>query len=230
MRALRRAGAVLFVKTAVPTSMLMGETTSNIIGGATLNPRNRLLSAGGASGGEGALLACRGSPAGWGSDIAGSVRIPAAFNGLCGLRPSYGRVPGDGLATSLPGLPVAQSVVGPMGVEVEGLVGAMRWVLGEEGGGLWREACEVVDLPWREGVWRSARARVCREGEADGKLVFAVMGCDGEVRPHPPVRRAVGVVVRALRARGYEVRPSGDSSWNGGMRNEDVGQGGECVR
>lgn len=224
MRALRRAGAVLFVKTAVPTSMLMGETTSNI-GGATRNPRNRLLSAGGASGGEGALLACRGSPAGWGSDIAGSVRIPAAFNGLCGLRPSYGRVPGDGLATSLPGLPVAQSVVGPMGVEVEGVVGAMRWVLGEEGGGLWREACEVVDLPWREGVWRSARARVCREGQVDGTLVFAVMGCDGEVRPHPPVRRAVGVVVRALRARGYEVRPSGDSSWNG-----DVGQGGERVR
>ncbi|KAK7703336.1 hypothetical protein SLS57_010985 [Botryosphaeria dothidea] len=87
VRALRRAGAVLFVKTAVPTSMLMGETTSNIIGGATLNPRNRLLSAGGASGGEGALLACRGSPAGWGSDIAGSVRIPAAFNGLA----SWGR-------------------------------------------------------------------------------------------------------------------------------------------
>jgi amidase len=78
---LRQAGAIIFVKTNVPMSMLIGETTNNIVG-STLNPYNRALQVGGASGGEGAPLALRGSPFGWGADIAGSIRIPASFNNL----------------------------------------------------------------------------------------------------------------------------------------------------
>jgi amidase len=72
---LTQGGAVLFVKTIVPMSMLIGETTNNIVG-STLNPFNRTLSAGGASGGEGALLVLKGSPFGWSSDLAGSIHIP----------------------------------------------------------------------------------------------------------------------------------------------------------
>ena len=99
----------------------MGETSNNIIG-STINPYNRNLFAGGASGGEGAILAMKGSPLGWGSDIgmlvyprppcsrevwylirtlAGSIRIPYAFNNLYGLRPSFGRLPASGMATSV---------------------------------------------------------------------------------------------------------------------------------
>jgi len=60
---------------------MSGETINNIIG-YTSNPKNRLLSAGGSSGGEGALISLKGSPVGFGTDIGGSIRIPALFNGL----------------------------------------------------------------------------------------------------------------------------------------------------
>ncbi|GME52611.1 putative general amidase GmdA [Neofusicoccum parvum] len=201
VRKLRAAGAVLFVKTNVPMSLLMGETSNNIIG-STCNPYNRRLSAGGASGGEGALLALRGSPLGWGSDIAGSVRIPCAFNNLYGLRPSCGRLPASGMATSLPGLPVAQSVIGPMATSLDVLTSATKWIINEH---CWRDEFEALDLPWNEPAYQATRARKCRPGARDGKLVFALMLSDGDVRPHPPVLRALRMVAAALRQRGYEV-------------------------
>ena len=92
VKELRSSGAVLYCKTSVPQSLMTGETVNNIIN-YTTNPKNRNLSCGGSSGGEGALIALRGSPAGFGTDIGGSIRIPAAFNGLYGLRPSAGRMP-----------------------------------------------------------------------------------------------------------------------------------------
>ncbi|GAB1215281.1 hypothetical protein ATERTT37_004467 [Aspergillus terreus] len=67
---LRKAGAVFYVKTNNPQCMMVLETVSNIYG-RTLNPKNTKLGAGGSSGGEGALLALRGSPVGLGSDIGG---------------------------------------------------------------------------------------------------------------------------------------------------------------
>lgn len=68
VRELRSLGATLFCKTSVPATLMAGETVNNIIG-YTLNPKNRLLSCGGSSGGEGALIGARGSPAGFGTDI-----------------------------------------------------------------------------------------------------------------------------------------------------------------
>ncbi|CAF3570909.1 unnamed protein product [Rotaria socialis] len=82
-------GAVLYVKTALPQSIMLAETRSNLLG-ETRNPRNRELSCGGSSGGEGALSALKGSICGFGTDIGGSVRTPAAVNGVYGLRPSDG--------------------------------------------------------------------------------------------------------------------------------------------
>ena len=61
--------------------------------GLTLNPRNTLLSSGGSSGGCGALMAFGGSPMSMGSDIGGSLRQPAAANGLWTLKPTSLRVP-----------------------------------------------------------------------------------------------------------------------------------------
>jgi amidase len=69
----------------------------------TVNPHNNKLSCGGSSGGEGALIALRGSILGLGTDIGGSIRIPAGFNGLCGIRPSHGRMPYNMLANSMEG-------------------------------------------------------------------------------------------------------------------------------
>ncbi|KAH6666655.1 amidase signature domain-containing protein [Halenospora varia] len=201
VRSLRNMGAVFFVKTNVPMSMLMGETNNNIIG-STINPYNRNLSAGGASGGEGALLAMRGSPIGWGSDIAGSIRIPCSFNNLYGLRSSYGRLPAGGLVTSLPGLPVASSVVGAMSRELPSLITITKAVLEYLP---WNNDIEVIEMPWKEKVLQSTRNRTCRRGERNGKLVFGMMGCDKTVTPHPPVQRALNIVKAALLERGYEI-------------------------
>lgn len=65
---LRKAGAVFYIKTSVPQTLMVGETFNNIIG-QTVNPRNRNLSSGGSSGGEGALIGMRGSILGVGTDI-----------------------------------------------------------------------------------------------------------------------------------------------------------------
>ena len=81
VRELRQLGAVLYVKTSVPHTLMSGETVNNIID-YTWNPKNRNLCSGGSSGGEGALIGIKGSPAGFGTDIGGSIRIPAGFNGL----------------------------------------------------------------------------------------------------------------------------------------------------
>lgn len=100
VRELRNLGAILYCKTSVPHTLMSGETNNNIIG-YTNNPKNRNLSSGGSSGGEGALISLKGSPIGFGTDIGGSVRIPAGFNGLYGIKPSHGRMPYEGMANSM---------------------------------------------------------------------------------------------------------------------------------
>jgi amidase len=82
---LRRAGAVIYVKTNVPTVMMLAETVNNTFG-RTLNPLNRKLTSGGSSGGESALIACRGSRIGIGTDIGGSLRIPAGCTGMSSVQ------------------------------------------------------------------------------------------------------------------------------------------------
>jgi amidase len=83
---LAKLGAVFYVKTTTPTAMMMMETIS-CVWGETRGAYHSGTSSGGSSGGEGSLLAMRGSPLGIGTDIGGSIRIPSAFNGLYGLKP-----------------------------------------------------------------------------------------------------------------------------------------------
>jgi amidase len=66
VRELRVLGAILYCKTSVPHTLMSGETINNIVG-FTLNPKNRNLTCGGSSGGEGALIGLRGSPCGFGT-------------------------------------------------------------------------------------------------------------------------------------------------------------------
>lgn len=91
-RTLRRLGAVLYVKTNLPQSMMMSDSYNHVFG-QCVNPFNRELISGGSSGGEGSLVAARGSILGIGTDLGGSIRIPAALCGLYGLSPSPGRHP-----------------------------------------------------------------------------------------------------------------------------------------
>ena len=88
----RRAGAILIGKTNVPEFGL-GSQTYNPVFGATRNAWDPAMCAGGSSGGAAVALALRMLPVADGSDMGGSLRNPAAFNNLFGLRPSAGRVP-----------------------------------------------------------------------------------------------------------------------------------------
>lgn len=148
VRELRKMGAILYCKTSVPHTLMAGETINNIIG-YTFNPRNRMLSAGGSSGGEGAFLALKGSPLGVGTDIGGSIRIPAAFNGLFGLKPSSGRLPYHGVATSMDGQNPLLSVLGPMAHSVADLELFVKNVLRAQP---WLYDPLVCDMPWRSEV------------------------------------------------------------------------------
>jgi amidase len=81
VQALKTLGAVVFVRTQEPQSFMHLETSNNIYG-TVVNPRNRSLTAGGSTGGEGALLALHGSAMGFGGDIGGSIRCPASYNSV----------------------------------------------------------------------------------------------------------------------------------------------------
>jgi amidase len=89
------AGAVFYVKTNIPQTLMTADSENNVFG-RTLNPHNLSLTAGGSSGGEGALVGMRGSLIGVGTDIAGSIRIPALCCGTYGFKPSVDRIPNGG--------------------------------------------------------------------------------------------------------------------------------------
>src|SRR5207249_3699985 len=88
---LRGAGAIMLGKTNVPDLSLAFET-DNLVYGRTSNPYDRSRTPGGSSGGEATLIASGGSPLGLGSDAAGSIRVPAHFCGIAGIKPNTGRV------------------------------------------------------------------------------------------------------------------------------------------
>ncbi|BGO99797.1 putative amidase (putative) [Rhodotorula toruloides] len=110
---LRDAGAVFYCRTNVPQTLMIGDTNNHLFG-RTHNPHNRKLSPGGSSGGEGALIAMKGSIIGVGTDIGGSVRIPSAMCGLHTIRPTTRRVPYGHATNSLLGQESVLSVAGPM--------------------------------------------------------------------------------------------------------------------
>src|SRR5712691_8909312 len=92
---LKAAGAILLGNTNTP-EFLMAYETNNLLKGRTSNPWNVAYSAGGSSGGEAAAIASGCSAGGVGSDGGGSIRVPAHFCGICGLKPTPGRIPSNG--------------------------------------------------------------------------------------------------------------------------------------
>ena len=89
---LKAAGAIPLGKTNTPEFALWWET-SNLLFGTTVNPWNSERTAGGSSGGEAAALAAGLTALGVGSDLGGSIRLPAHYCGVVGLKPTHGRVP-----------------------------------------------------------------------------------------------------------------------------------------
>ena len=115
---LRAAGAILLGKTNAPDNCWDQETT-NLLFGRTNNPWDVARTVGGSSGGEAAIIAAGGSPLGIGSDIAGSIRMPAHFTGIVGLRPTSAALSEEGNWPPAVGRLADLEAVGPMARRVE---------------------------------------------------------------------------------------------------------------
>ncbi|KAK4042216.1 Acetamidase [Parachaetomium inaequale] len=194
VRMLKDAGAVPYVKTNLPISLLSFES-GNDVWGRCRNPHNGEYSPGGSTGGESALLAM-GGRIGIGSDVAGSVRVPAHFAGCYSLRCSTGRWPKAGIATSMPGQEGVPSVYSPMARTLGDLTYFTKVVLGEMRP--WRYDYTVHPLAWRGDVEKEF-------GDAGRKLRVGVLRTDGVVEPSPACKRALEMAEQALRRQGCEI-------------------------
>lgn len=190
---LTHAGAVPFVKTNLPITLLSFESTNDVWGRST-NPHNNKYSPGGSTGGESALLAFGGSRIGIGSDVAGSVRVPAHFSGCYSLRCSTGRWPKAGIATSMPGQEAIPSVFSPMARTLNDLSYFTKSLIGMQP---WKYDYTVHPLEWRE--------EIATEYREKKKLRIGVMRTDNVVDPSPACARALDSVASSLAAEGHEV-------------------------
>ena len=132
---LRAAGAVILGKTNVPELCADFQTESPLFG-VTKNPWDDTRGAGGSTGGGAVAVAARFSPLELGSDIGGSVRNPAHYNGIFSLKPTEWRVPSRGHVPDLPGVTRAiryMGVFGPLARSVDDLELALRIIAGPDG-------------------------------------------------------------------------------------------------
>ena len=129
---LRAAGAIIVGKTNTPELTLSFETANDVYG-KTLNPFDTNRSPGGSSGGAGALLAAGGTSLEVGSDFGGSIRVPSAFCGTDGIKPTMGRVPRTGHIYPFGGVTDSFQQVGPMARYVDDLVLALPILAGPDG-------------------------------------------------------------------------------------------------
>jgi Asp-tRNA(Asn)/Glu-tRNA(Gln) amidotransferase A subunit family amidase len=142
---LKQAGAVILGKTNVP-EIAMDLRSENPVFGRTSNPWNLTRVPGGSSGGEAASIASGCSAAGVGSDMGGSIRIPAHFCGIAGLKPTPGRIPCSGHWPNAATGPFALGTsCGPMARRVEDLTLLFKVLIGFDAADPMS-----VNLPWRD--------------------------------------------------------------------------------
>lgn len=185
----RRAGLVTFGRTATP-ELAYSITTEPVLYGPTRNPWNLERSAGGSSGGAGAAVAAGVVPIAHATDAAGSLRIPAAYNGLFGLKPTRGRVSmGPGADEVFNGL----AVQGSVSRTVRDSAALLDQVRGPEPGDPY--FAEQPPRPYAEEVTRPP-----------GTLRIGVLAqAWGGHRTTPPVAEALSRTVRLLESLGHQV-------------------------
>ncbi|MCC6716858.1 MAG: amidase [Acetobacteraceae bacterium] len=183
---LRAAGAVIIGRTNLP-AFSMRVFSDNALHGRTLNPRDPTVSAGGSSGGAGSSVASGIGAIAHGNDIGGSVRIPAMYNGVVGLRPSLGRVPAFN-----PSQPVAR----PFGAQMMSVQGPHTRTVRD---------CRLALAAMARGDARDTRwVDVPLQGRAVPKRVALVVGNPGGTL-HPAQAAAVRMAGQHLAAAGYDV-------------------------
>jgi len=132
VRRLKQAGAIVLGKTNLPEISLAWES-DNLIYGRANNPYDSSRTPGGSSGGEAAIIAAGGSPLGIGSDSGGSIRLPAHFCGIAGIKPTTGRVPMTGHFPPAIGITGPLWQAGPLARAIEDLVTALPILAGPDG-------------------------------------------------------------------------------------------------
>ncbi|KAI0123798.1 amidase signature domain-containing protein [Xylariales sp. AK1849] len=192
VKMLRSLGAVIIAKTNLPQSIMWCET-ENPLWGLTTNPVDSRYTPGGSTGGESALLALHGSMVGWGTDIGGSIRIPAHMMGLYGLKPSSVRLPYQGVPVSTEGQEHVPSSVGLLTRSLSSLEYVMKVVIDARP---WEQDSRCVPIPWRGDMYTSHLSR---------PLTIGILSDDGVVRPHPPISRVFRTAVATLKAAGHDI-------------------------
>ncbi len=187
---LRNAGAVIVGKTNV-SQLLLPTPCANPVYGQTNNPWKLDRSPGASSGGKGAVLAVGGSALGLGSDIGGSVRLPADACGVNALKPTAARLTMEGHAPLYARQEAIMCQPGPMARCVADLALAMRVLVGHE-----KSSLDPVIAP---APWRDPSAVSLDE------LRIAFHTSNGIVIPSPAIRRTVVEAARALELRGLIV-------------------------
>lgn len=182
------AGAVFYVKTTVPMAMMAVDTYSNLYG-QTVNAFNNKLSSGGSSGGESSLIGCRGALIGLSTDIGGSIRVPATFQGLYAIRGCTGRLPYCKVMNSYANQPIVPSVIGPSAQNLEDLEFFVKLIIDSKP---WLKDPKCPPIEWRQ-------------VQLPERLTVGIMKNNGYITPHPPVQRGLQLIVDKLKAAGHEV-------------------------
>ncbi|KAK6853884.1 hypothetical protein PG995_010696 [Apiospora arundinis] len=185
LQILWNAGAVFYARTTQPQTLMHLETSNNLYG-VTTNPFNPTLTAGGSSGGEGALVGLRGSVLGIGTDIGGSIRSPAANNGVFGFKPTSGRLPILGWSAAAEGPEVIKGTIGPLSTSLSGIRLFMKTAIA---GQPWLNSPDIVAMEWKNTF----------ELFVKRKLKVAIMWDDEVVFPHPPINRALRQIALKLK-------------------------------
>jgi Asp-tRNA(Asn)/Glu-tRNA(Gln) amidotransferase A subunit family amidase len=185
---LKNAGAIVLGVTNTP-EFLMAWETDNLLYGRTNSPWDLERTPGGSSGGEAAAIAAGMSAGGVGSDGGGSIRVPAHFSSICGLKPTPGRIPATGHYPTSAGPFALLGVVGPMARTVADVKLLFEAMQGPDDG----DTCSApVPLRWPN------------ENEVK-QLRIGYFEEDGRTPVTPETRAAVRTAAEALRHAGFQV-------------------------
>ncbi|MGH9354164.1 MAG: amidase [Terriglobia bacterium] len=190
VRRLRKAGAILLGNTNTP-ELLMAYETDNLLYGRTNSPWDAARTPGGSSWGEAAAIAAGISAGGVGSDGGGSIRIPAHYSGICGLKPTPGRIPATGHFPTSAGPFTLIGVCGPMARTVRDLEIMFEVMAGPDDGD---PSSAPVPVRWPD----DAEIRRLRVGVFEGGGGIPVTG---------ETRAAVRQAAENLRLDGFTVEP-----------------------
>jgi Asp-tRNA(Asn)/Glu-tRNA(Gln) amidotransferase A subunit family amidase len=217
VRRAREAGAIVLGVTNVAESLMAWET-DNALYGRTSNPWDTARTPGGSSGGESAAIAAGLSAGGVGSDGGGSIRVPAHFTGIVGLKPTPGRVPATGHFPPCGGPFALTGVVGPMARTVDDVALLLSVMAGPDIGD---PNAHPVPLDLQAGGWRreaggsppaSGLPPPASRLPPPAPLRVGWFEDDGRTPVEPAIRAAVRRAADALSRAGYEVvrfRPGG---------------------